>query len=100
MKIIITEDQHKMLRNRAQRRMDFIDQHMDELSREDICKYWSKDEVEEYVNSGMINIVQQVSDQIGSYDLFDEIFDYLVGRGYQSQFRDFFIDTYDNYCSK
>jgi len=100
MKIIITEDQHKMLRNRAQRRMDFIDQHMTGLNRDHICEYWSKDEVEEYVNSGMINIVQQVSDQIGSYDLFDEIFEYLVGKGYQSQFRDFFIDTYDNYCSK
>jgi hypothetical protein len=80
--------------------MDFIDQHMRELNRDHICEYWSKDEVEEYVNSGMINIVQQVSDQIGSYDLFDEIYEYLENNGYRSQFRDFFIDTHDNYCEK
>jgi hypothetical protein len=97
---VITEDDNNMLRKRAQRRLSFIDEHMEELSREDICQYWSKDEEGEYVNSAMINIVQQVSNEIGSYDLYDEIYEYLVDNGYRSQFRDFFIDTKNNYCSK
>jgi len=100
MKYIITEDQHKMLRSRAQRRVSFIDDHVNELDRDDVCEYWSKDEVEYYVFSSMQNVVEQVCDQIGSYDLYDEIYEYLVDKGYKSQFRDFFINTHDNYCSK
>jgi hypothetical protein len=97
---VITEDEDNMLRKRAQRRLSFIDKHIEELSREDICQYWSEDEEGEYVNSAMINIVQQVSNEIGSYDLFDEIYEYLVNNGYRSQFRNFFIDTINNYCGK
>jgi len=95
---VITEDEDKMLRNKAQRRMGFIDQHVNELERDDVCKYWYKDEVDDYVFSSMKNVVEQVCDQIGSYDLYDDIYEYLVDNGYQSQFRDFFIDTHDNYC--
>ena len=78
--------------------MGFIDQHVDELSREDICEYWTEDEVDDYVDSSMSNIVQQVCEQIGSFDLYNELYEYLVDNGYKSQFRDFFIDTHDNYC--
>lgn len=97
---VITEDEDKMLRSRAQRRMSFIDEHMDELDRDQVCDYWSKDEVDYYVNSSMANVTEQVCDQIGSYDIYDEIYEYLVDKGYRSQFKDFFIDTHDNYCSK
>jgi len=100
MKYIITEDQHNMLRSRVQRRLGFIDEHMDELDRDQVCDYWAKDEVEYYVFSSMQNVVEQVCDQIGSYDLYDEIYEYLADKGYKSQFRDFFINTHDNYCSK
>jgi hypothetical protein len=97
---VITEDEDKMLRNKVIRRLGFIDDHVNELERDDVCGYWSKDEVENYVDSSMENIVHQVCEQIGSFDLYDEIYEYLVDNGYQSQFRDFFIDTHDNYCSK
>lgn len=97
---VITEDEDNMLRSRAQRRLGFIDQHVTELDRDDVCEYWSKDEVDDYVNSSMANVTEQVCDQIGSYDLYDEIYEYLVDKGYRSQFIDFFIDTHDNYCSK
>ena len=100
MKYLITEDQHNMLRKRTQRRLGFIDQHVTELDRDDVCEYWSKDEVDEYVDSSMSNVVQQICEQTGSFDLYDEIYEYLVDNGYQSQFRDFFIDTKHNYCSK
>jgi hypothetical protein len=95
---VITEDEDKMLRNKAQRRLGFINQHVNELERDDVCKYWYKDEVEDYVFSSMQNVVEQVCDQIGSNDLYDEIYEYLVDNGYKSQFRDFFTDTHDNYC--
>jgi hypothetical protein len=95
---VITEDEDKMLRNKAQRRMGFIDQHVNELERDDVCEYWTEDEVDDYVDSSMSNIVQQVCEQIGSFDLYNELYEYLVDNGYKSQFRDFFIDTHDNYC--
>jgi hypothetical protein len=95
---VITEDEDKMLRNKAQRRMGFIDQHVNELERDDVCEYWTEDEVDDYVDSSMSNIVQQVCEQIGSFDLYNELYEYLVDNGYQSQFRDFFIDTKNNYC--
>jgi hypothetical protein len=95
---VITEDEDKMLRNKAQRRMGFINQHVNELERDDVCEYWTEDEVDDYVDSSMSNIVQQVCEQIGSFDLYNELYEYLVDNGYQSQFRDFFIDTKNNYC--
>jgi hypothetical protein len=95
---VITEDEDKMLRNKAQRRMGFIDQHVNELERDDVCEFWTEDEVDDYVDSSMSNIAQQVCEQIGSFDLYDELYEYLVDNGYQSQFRDFFIDTKNNYC--
>jgi hypothetical protein len=97
---VIREDEDKTLRNRAQRRLGFINQHINELERDDVCEYWSEDEVENYVDSSMSNIVGQVCSEIGSYDIYDDIYEYLVDNGYQSQFRDFFIDTKNNYCSK
>jgi hypothetical protein len=98
MKIIITESQYNMLR--LQRRLGYVDEYMSNLDRNDICDYWSKDEIREYVDSSMANIVEQLCEQIGTDDLYEYIYQYLIDNGYQSQFRDFFIDTYDNYCSK
>ena len=95
---VITEDEEKMLRSRAQRRLSFIDEHINELDRDQVCDYWTKDEVDDYVNSSMANVIEQICDQIGSYDLYDEIYAYLVDKGYGTQFRDFFIDTKNNYC--
>ena len=100
MKIIITEDQHKVLRNRVQRRLGFIDQYIGELDPNDVCDYWTESEVDYYVISSMQNAVEKVCDEIGSYDLYDEIYEYLADNGYKSYFRDFFFDTINNYCSK
>jgi hypothetical protein len=89
-----------MLRSRAQRRLSFIDEYMDKLDRNQVCDYWNKDEVDYYVDSSMINVVEQICDQIGSHVLYDEIYDYLADKGYKTRFINFFVDTYDNYCSK
>ena len=96
----ITENEDRILRDKVKRRFAFIDQHVNELDRDDVCEYWSKYEVEDYVDSSMSNIVEQVCEQIGSFDLYDELYEYLLNNGYKSQFRDFFFDTRDNYCSK
>jgi hypothetical protein len=93
-------DEIKMLRSRAQRRLSFIDEYMDKLDRNQVCDYWNKDEVDYYVDSSMINVVEQICDQIGSHVLYDEIYDYLADKGYKTRFINFFVDTYDNYCSK
>jgi hypothetical protein len=95
---VITENEDKELRNRIQRRFSFIDEHMNELDRDQVCDYWTEGEIDDYVDSSMANIVQQVCEQIGSFDLYDELYQYLMDNGYQSQFRDFFIDTKNNYC--
>ncbi len=97
---LITENEDRILRDKVKRRFAFIDQHVNELDRDDVCEYWAKYEVEDYVDSSMSNIVEQVCKQIGSFDLYDELYEYLLNNGYKSQFRDFFFDTRDNYCSK
>ena len=75
-------------------------QYVENLNRDDVCTYWGDYEVDNYVDSSMSNIVERVCKQIGSYDLYDEIYEYLVNNDYQSQIREFFINTYNTYCSK
>jgi hypothetical protein len=95
---VVTEDEDKVLRSRVQRRLGFIDQYMSELDPNDVCDYWTDGEVDYYVISSMQNAVEKVCDEIGNYDLYDEIYEYLADNGYKSQFRDFFIDTKNNFC--
>ena len=95
---VVTEDEDKVLRSRVQRRLGFIDQYMSELDPNDVCDYWTDSEVDYYVISSMQNAVEKVCDEIGNYDLYDEIYEYLADNGYKSQFRDFFIDTKNNFC--
>ena len=95
---VVTEDEDKVLRSRVQRRLGFIDQYMSELDPNDVCDYWMGGEVDYYVISSMQNAVEKVCNEIGNYDLYDEIYEYLADNGYKSQFRDFFIDTKNNFC--
>jgi hypothetical protein len=95
---VVTENEDKVLRSRVQRRLGFIDQYMSELDPNDVCDYWTDGEVDYYVISSMQNAVEKVCDEIGNYDLYDEIYEYLADNGYKSQFRDFFIDTKNNFC--
>jgi hypothetical protein len=95
---VITEDEDKMLRNRIQRRLGTIDQYIGELDPNDVCDYWTESEVDYYVISSMQNVVEKICDEIGSYDLYNEIYEYISNQGYKSYFRDFFFDTINNYC--
>jgi hypothetical protein len=97
---VITEDEDKVLRNRIQRRLGTIDQYIGELDPNDVCDYWTESEVDYYVISSMQNVVEKICDEIGSYDLYNEIYEYISNQGYKSYFRDFFFDTINNYCSK
>jgi hypothetical protein len=97
---VITEDENKELRNRIQRRLGTIDQYIGEMDPNDVCDYWTKGEVDYYVVSSMQNVVEKICDEIGSYDLYDEIYEYISNQGYKSYFRDFFFDTINNYCSQ
>lgn len=95
---VITENEDKVLRDKVQRRLGNINQYMGEMDPKDVCDYWSKDEVDYYVASSMQNVVEKLCDEIGSYDLYDEIFEYISNQGYKTYFRDFFFDTINNYC--
>ena len=95
---VITEDENKELRNRIQRRLGTIDQYIGELDPNDVCDYWTESEVDYYVISSMQNVVEKICDEIGSYDLYNEIYEYISNQGYKSYFRDFFFDTINNYC--
>jgi len=100
MKIIITENQLNMLK--FQRRLNFVQEYIDglyeESNRDDVCKHWTKGESDSFVNSSMGNIVSRICDEIGNYDSYDDIYEYLVDNGYRSQLDDFFFDTLRNYC--
>jgi hypothetical protein len=95
---VITEDENKELRNKVQRRLGTIDQYIGEMDPNDVCDYWTESEVDYYVISSMQNVVEKICDEIGSYDLYDEIYEYISNEGYKSYFRDFFFDTINNYC--
>jgi hypothetical protein len=97
---VITEDENKELRNKVQRRLGTIDQYIGEMDPNDVCDYWTKGEVDYYVVSSMQNVVEKICDEIGSYDLYDEIYEYISNQGYKTYFRDFFFDTIDNYCTE
>jgi antitoxin component of RelBE/YafQ-DinJ toxin-antitoxin module len=97
---VITEDENKELRNRIQRRLGTIDQYIGEMDPNDVCDYWTKGEVDYYVVSSMQNVVEKICDEIGSYDLYDEIYEYISNQGYKSYFKDFFFDTINNYCTE
>ena len=84
------------------RRLHYVDEYINNLDPNDVCEYWTVDEVNEYTNGTLIEIIRTIigdssgidSDNYGS--IYDVIYEFLVNSNYTEQIRDFFFDSMDN----
>jgi hypothetical protein len=84
------------------RRLHYVDEYINNLDPNDVCEYWTVDEVNEYTNGTLIEIIRTIigdssgidSDNYGS--IYDVIYEFLVNLNYPEQIRDFFSDSMDN----
>lgn len=87
------------------RRLFIVDDYIQNLSSKDICDYWVSDEVDNYVNETMAEIVRVMLDSIRGinadnwHDTYEEIYELLIDLGYREEIEDFFYDSLDN-CDK
>ena len=90
MKIIITESQNNLIR----RVYSLIEEYIGELSPDDICTYWRREEGPHYIAESMHNLILIVQKQ---YDRLseDEIYDLLVDFGTLTEITEFFYDVMD-----
>ena len=90
MKIIITESQNNLIR----RVYSLIEEYIGELSPDDICTYWRREEGPHYIAESMHNLILIVQKQ---YDRLseDEIYDLLVDFGTLTEITEFFYDVID-----
>ncbi len=84
-------------------KIDYVDDYIINLDSGDICNHWVVDEVDEYVNSTMSDIVRNIIDNYSSEinsenynSKYDEIYEFLVNLGYTEQIRNFFYESIDN----
>ena len=90
MKIIITESQNNLIR----RVYSLIEEYIGELSPDDICTYWRREEGPHYIAESMHNLILIVQKQ---YDRLseDEIYDLLDDFGTLTEITEFFYDVID-----
>ena len=90
MKIIITESQNNLIR----RVYSLIEEYIGELSPDDICIYWRREEGPHYIAEAMHNLILIVQKQ---YDRLseDEIYDLLDDFGTLTEITEFFYDVID-----
>jgi len=87
---------------RARRFMHIANDYFESLSPSDVCNYWKSEEVEDYVNETMSEMVRFITDEYPDvsaedwHDTYDGIYGMLEGIGYSNKVRDFFYDSLDN----
>lgn len=87
------------------RRLFIVDGYMQDLDPKDVCNYWVSDEVNNYVNETISEIVRVMLDSIRGinadnwHDTYKEIYEILIDLGYREEIEDFFYDSLDN-CDK
>jgi hypothetical protein len=87
----------------VKRRLNYVNEYIDALIPSEVCEYWTVDEVDEYVNGAMSEIVRNIidyssgitSDEYSS--VYDGIYEVLVNLNYPEQIGDFFYDSMDKY---
>ena len=89
----------------VRRQLFIVDDYIQNLSSKDICNHWVSDEVDNYVNETMAEIVRVMLDSIRGinadnwHDTYEEIYEILIDLGYREEIEDFFYDSLDN-CDK
>ena len=84
------------------RRFSIAREYISDLDPNDICNYWNYDDVDEFVNETLSEIVRAIVNNIPEirskdwYDSYDEVLGVLTDLNYHLEIRDFFINTLDN----
>lgn len=87
---------------RARRLMHIAEEYYNNLSSSDVCNYWKSEEVNDYVNETMSEMVRFIVDEypdISSddwHDTYEGIYGMLEDINYSNKVRDFFYDSLDN----
>jgi hypothetical protein len=87
---------------RARRFMHIANDYFNNLNPKDVCDYWSSDEVDDYINETMSEMVRFITDEYPDVsaedwqDTYDGIYNMLEGIGYSNDVRDFFYESLDN----
>lgn len=86
---------------RARRLIHIAETYFNDLNPNDICDYWTTNEVDNYVNETMSEIVGAITSEypyISSeewFKVYDGIYDLLDSIGYSKKIRDFFNDSHE-----
>jgi hypothetical protein len=84
------------------KRIDYVDEYINDMDSDDVCSNWVIDEVDRYVEIIMsdivTNIMESSSEVIGDNytSKYDEIYESLINLNYPEQLRDFFYESIDN----
>ena len=84
------------------KRIDYVDEYINDLDSHDVCSNWVIDEVDRYVEIIMsdivTNIMESSSEVIGDNytSKYNEIYESLINLNYPEQLRDFFYESIDN----
>ena len=84
------------------RRLYLVDEYINNLDPEVVCRHWRDDESKEYVSESMAEITRSITDfSINISDdeygeKFDEIYGILIDLGYKEKFKDFFYESLQN----
>jgi hypothetical protein len=87
------------------RRLYIADEYIEDLSPNDVCKHWVKDEKREYVRGAMLEITRHILDTLldefseNYNEVFDKIFGILIEFDYRRKIGDFFSGSMEN-CQK
>ena len=85
---------------RFYRRLNFIQEYIDQLDRDDICEFWNKGETDNYVDNTLVDLASHLCDEFGGDMIYHDVHEYLIDNGYRLVIKNLFIDTHNNHCSK
>ena len=85
------------------KRIDYVDEYMEDLNSDYVCNHWVIDEVDRYVEITMTDIVTTIMENSSEEVIgdnytskYDEIYESLINLNYPEQLRDFFYESIDN----
>lgn len=87
---------------RARRVLHIADNYIKDLNPNDVCNYWKSDEVDNYVNESMSEMVRFMVDEYthvnadNYHETYDGIYEILESINYSNEIRDFFYNSLDN----
>jgi hypothetical protein len=87
---------------RARRTIHIADEYFNKLNPKDICNYWDRDEVDNYIAEVMADIIREMIYELGDMsneefsDYYHKLYIILLEFKYRQKIKDFFLESLDN----